>query len=194
MLLTYHDPEIFKHLENNNIIPEMYCIPWFITYFASRVSSVEIVLELWDRMARSGPLPDSSNKEDQGAAQMSSSAGSCIGDPTFIFFFAVALIVQNRMRILKADPAELPSTMAQLSVETRKELHELIKLAESVEENTPFSFKQLDEIKCLFMRGQQSPERLHEISLSLESLSCMPLLPAELFFYSFPGEIECPNP
>jgi len=22
----------------------------------------------------------------------------------------------------------------------------------------------------------------------------MPLLPAELFFYSFPGEIECPNP
>lgn len=22
----------------------------------------------------------------------------------------------------------------------------------------------------------------------------MPLLPAELFFYSFPGEIDCPNP
>jgi len=25
-------------------------------------------------------------------------------------------------------------------------------------------------------------------------MSCMPVLPAELFFYAFPGEIECPNP
>ena len=30
--------------------------------------------------------------------------------------------------------------------------------------------------------------------LSIECLTCMPILPAELFFYSFPGEIECPNP
>ena len=29
---------------------------------------------------------------------------------------------------------------------------------------------------------------------SLERLTCMPVLPAELFFYAFPGEIECPNP
>ena len=52
MLLTYHDPEVRRHLENYNVIPEMYCIPWFITYFASRVESAEIILELWDRMAR----------------------------------------------------------------------------------------------------------------------------------------------
>ena len=79
-------------------------------------------------------------------------------------------------------------------VETKDELHELIKLAEEIEENTPFSFKQLDEIKSLFSRGKQSPDRLKQISMNLESLSCMPLLPAELFFYSFPGEIDCPNP
>ena len=65
-------------------------------------------------------------------------------------------------------------------------------MAEEIEENTPFSFKQLEEVKSLFTK--QSPESLKAACLRLESLSCMPLLPAELFFYSFPGEIECPNP
>ena len=50
MLLTYHDPQIVRHLELNCVIPEMYCIPWFITYFASRIEQVELVLRFWDRL------------------------------------------------------------------------------------------------------------------------------------------------
>ena len=76
MLLTYHDPQIVRHLELNCVIPEMYCIPWFITYFASRIEQVELVLRFWDRL-----MP----KSDKEAA-----------DRTFIFFFAVALVVSNR--------------------------------------------------------------------------------------------------
>lgn len=106
----------------------------------------------------------------------------------------MALIVNSRALILGADQAELPQTMTQLCVGSKEELHKLIKLADEIEENTPFSFKQLDEIKTLFCRGKQTPETLSQLSMSLESLSCMPLLPAELFFYSFPGEIDCPNP
>ena len=86
MLLIYHDPHVHRHLENNSVIPEMYCIPWFITYFASRMASAELVLEFWDSiMLRKAE-----------------------GDVTFIFFFAVALVMQNRGRILKADQADLP--------------------------------------------------------------------------------------
>ena len=70
----------------------MYSIPWFITYFASRVGSAEIILELWDRMAQANQTPNNQ-----------SSGQSAAGDPTFIFFFAVALIVHNRARILKSD-------------------------------------------------------------------------------------------
>ena len=51
MLLTYHDPPIFRHLESCGVIPEMFALPWFVTYFASRVGSAEIILELWDRMS-----------------------------------------------------------------------------------------------------------------------------------------------
>ncbi len=50
MLLTYHSPTIVQHLERNNVIPEMYCIPWFITYFASRMDTADLVLMFWDRV------------------------------------------------------------------------------------------------------------------------------------------------
>ena len=98
MLLIYHDPEIHKHLENNSVIPEMYCIPWFITYFASRMASADLVLEFWDRIMLS--------KEE--------------GDVTFIFFFAVAIIVHNRKAILQADQADLPQTMTELKVQDKE--------------------------------------------------------------------------
>lgn len=40
--------------------------------------------------------------------------------------------------------------MTQLSVKSAQELDQLIKLAEELEENTPFSFRQLDELKSIF--------------------------------------------
>lgn len=82
LLLTYHDPAVFKHLEVNCVIPEMYSIPWFITYFASRMASAELVLEFWERLMQT--------KEGRG-------------DPQFIFFFAVALIVHNRESLFRCD-------------------------------------------------------------------------------------------
>lgn len=78
---------MFKHLELNGVIPEMYSIPWFITYFASRMTQAELVLEFWERLMQS--------KEARG-------------DPSFIFFFAVALVVYNRSALFLADQAELP--------------------------------------------------------------------------------------
>jgi len=146
MLLIYHDPQIHKHLENNSVIPEMYCIPWFITYFAARMASADLVLEFWDRIML--------HKAE--------------GDVTFIFFFAVALVMHNRDMILKADQADLPQTMTELKVKDKEQLSKLIKLAGEIEENTPFSYKQLDEVKGLF--SKQSPENLKAICLSLESL------------------------
>jgi hypothetical protein len=50
VLLTYHDPAVYKYLEVNYVVPEMYSIPWFITYFASRMENAELVLEFWDRI------------------------------------------------------------------------------------------------------------------------------------------------
>lgn len=87
LLLKYHDPAVFKHLEMNCVIPEMYSIPWFITYFASRMASAELVLEFWERLMQ----------QKEGT-----------GDPQFVFFFSVALIVYNKKSIFSCDQADLP--------------------------------------------------------------------------------------
>ena len=110
------------------------------------MASADLVLEFWDRIML--------HKAE--------------GDVTFIFFFAVALVMHNRDMILKADQADLPQTMTELKVKDKEQLSKLIKLAGEIEENTPFSYKQLDEVKGLF--SKQSPENLKAICLSLESL------------------------
>ena len=35
---------------------------------------------------------------------------------------------------------------------------------------------------------------MKRICFTLESLACLPILPAELFYHSFPGETACPDP
>ena len=82
---------------------------------------------------------------------------------SFIFFFAAALVITNRDAILRSDPADLPQRMASLSVRNREELHQYISAADELQENTPYSFKQLEELKGLFTK-QQSPEDLRQIS------------------------------
>ena len=62
------------------------------------MASADLVLEFWDRIMLS--------KEE--------------GDVTFIFFFAVAIIVHNRTAILQADQADLPQTMTELKVRDKE--------------------------------------------------------------------------
>ena len=83
--------------------------------------------------------------------------------------------------------------MATLSVSSNDQLTALFTLADELEENTPLSFKQLKELKSLFVRSQD-PQILQQNCQTLQNLTCIPILPAELFYYSFPGEIECPDP
>ena len=97
ILLFYHDPILAKHLESYHVTPELYCIPWFITYFSARMDSAQLVLEFWDRVVQ----------------------GSNV---TFIFFFAVTLVLNSRETIIRCDQADLPQLMASLRIGSSKDL------------------------------------------------------------------------
>ena len=58
-------------MEEKFITPDMFCIPWFITMFASKVESIDVVLEFWSRIT------------DKDV------------DETIVFFIALALILKN---------------------------------------------------------------------------------------------------
>ena len=34
LLLKYHDPELSLYIDENQVTPEMYATPWFLTLFA----------------------------------------------------------------------------------------------------------------------------------------------------------------
>ena len=66
-------------MEEKFITPDMFCIPWFITMFASKVESIDVVLEFWSRIT------------DKDV------------DETIVFFIALALILKNKQSILNSD-------------------------------------------------------------------------------------------
>lgn len=79
LLFSYHDAQLITYLDSKFVEPAMYAIPWFITFFASRMESPELVLNFWERLN-----VRESNKQP---------------DVAFIFFFAVALVTHNKALI-----------------------------------------------------------------------------------------------
>ena len=112
-------------------------------------------------------------------------------DPTFIFFFVIALVIQNEQTIRKSEFAKLPEIMTNLRVVNSAQLDLLWEKAETLEQATPHSFKCLPEVLAIFTKNAPG---LKEGCTRLEQLSCLPLVPAEMLFYAFHGEIECANP
>ena len=69
----------------------MFCIPWFITLFAKIIPKAPSVLAFWDMLAQKN-------------------------DPAYIFFFAVALVIQNQNKILSTVDFELPEAMVSINI------------------------------------------------------------------------------
>jgi hypothetical protein len=83
----------------------MFSIPWFITLFATKIESCELVLEFWSVL---------SDKDT---------------DETIIFFISIALILKNRDKIVSQNEAYLPEIMTSLSIKSSAEMYEIISLA-----------------------------------------------------------------
>lgn len=79
---------------------EMYAIPWFVTYLATRIPVKEVLLEFWDRIVTKN-------------------------EPSFLYYFLVAFIKQNEEIIMKADFSELPVIMSNINIKTAKELDQI---------------------------------------------------------------------
>jgi hypothetical protein len=47
LLLQYHAPLISCYLESVSVTPELYAIPWFVTYLATKIPVLEVLLEFW---------------------------------------------------------------------------------------------------------------------------------------------------
>jgi len=74
-------------------MPELYAIPWFVTYMATKFTNIEVLLEFWEVIVQRN-------------------------EPSFFFFFLISLLIQNQRKIFQADVARLPETMTSLKILT----------------------------------------------------------------------------
>ena len=92
LLLLYHDPQVCMVLDQNDIVPELYATPWFVTCF-SRDLPLEALYILWDHYLLQLVT-------DQFPYQH--------------YFVCVAILILKRDTILACDRSELPSVTASL--------------------------------------------------------------------------------
>lgn len=166
LLLQYHAPEIGCYLEQVGVTPELYAIPWFVAYMATKFPALEVLLEFWENIVARN-------------------------EPCFIFFFLVSFLISNSRKIKAADVAKLPETMTSLKINTSKDLEAIFTQAEQLKLRTPHSFTNLPEINAIFTKNHPG---LPQACQRLESLPCLPLVSTEVLFYAFHGEIDCANP
>ncbi|CAI5739039.1 unnamed protein product [Peronospora destructor] len=115
LLMLYHDPELCHYLDQHDMTPELYVMPWFMTLFA-RSLPPEFVFYLWDIFLL-----------EEG--------------PYLLHFVAYALVAANRKQIFQAEIAMLPQVLSSLTFSSRQELEHVCATALAISESTPRSFK-----------------------------------------------------
>ena len=113
LLLLYFDPQLALCVDQHDILPELYATPWFITLFA-RDCHLDVLFFLWDVYLI----------ED---------------DPFFHYFLALALLIQQRDRLLSLDASSLPISLRQLRLSS---LLPLLSKARALREQTPAAMRQ----------------------------------------------------
>lgn len=74
LLLLYHDPELCSFLDTKRITPDLYCMQWFQSLFAS-TCTLPVVINMWDYYFQQS-------------------------DPFFIFFLSLIMVVNAREQII----------------------------------------------------------------------------------------------
>lgn len=121
LVLQYHAPDLSVFLEQAGVTPELYAINWFVTYLATKITNVDLILDFWEMIVKKN-------------------------EPTFIFYFLTSFILKNSKKIKSAELAKLPETMTSLRICSSKELESIWQGAIELESNSPYSLRSLSYV------------------------------------------------
>jgi len=113
-LLLYHRPDLHNLLADRGVSPDMFCMPWFLTIFASK-TPLKLTLQLWDRHLERA-------------------------EPPFFMFLAAAVLASSEQAIFAADRSQLPEILTHLGMSSREELEQLWSAADNIYNRTPATF------------------------------------------------------
>ena len=167
ILLKYHEPTVFNKLDTMEVKPEIYATNWMVTYISGKIS-LTIFYYLWDKIIN-------------------------IEDPLFIQFLLLALIIDKRELILNCDLTLLPTVMTSLTIRSLEELNKIIKKANKLREQTPYSFRLLAD-KIGFLKRKNNDIKANYEKYHPELLPAMPIFPSEVLYITYKSQIYCIDP
>eukprot|EP00434_Breviolum_minutum_P004278 symbB.v1.2.003773.t1/scaffold207.1/size268535/20 len=125
-LLLYHCPQLQNFFAEKGVTPDMFCMPWFLTLFASK-TPMRLTVQLWDRLLERG-------------------------EPYFFMFLALAVVVKAEQTILQAERSALPEILTSLGVFSVKEMESLWSFAEELVMQTPATF--MSRVRRIVLRHE----------------------------------------
>lgn len=150
LLLLYHDPELCSFLDTKRITPDMYCLSWFQSLFAS-TCTLNVVISMWDFYFQQS-------------------------DPFFIFFLSLIMVVNARDQIISMKNEGRDKIIASLlnmpAALEAEDVSDFCSLAQYYAMKTPSSFR-TDLMQVLYS------SREDECALVSQAL-CLPVSVREL--------------
>jgi len=114
LLIKYHNPELHSFLKTNDLTPELFATPWFLTIFCSKME-LPLVFKLWDLFLLEN-------------------------DKINLLFLGLALLFQEKNRLFEAEVSVLPQILTTLVLKSEEEVLTLVQKALEIKEKTPKSF------------------------------------------------------
>ncbi|XP_059470261.1 TBC1 domain family member 23 isoform X2 [Neocloeon triangulifer] len=155
LLLQYHDPELCSFLDTKRVSPDLYCLPWFQSLFASNCH-LPALLTMWDHYFQ-------------------------LADPFFIFFLALVMLVNARDQILSMKDDAKATVVDALSMMpcdiAADDTSDFCTLAQYYASKTPASFRS-ELIDAFF--GTEPPIPCEKLGIS--QALCLPISAHDLVF------------
>ena len=167
LLLKYHEPSVYQLLDSLEINNELYAVNWFLTLRSGKLN-LDIFYYFIDNLLK-------------------------INDPLFIHFILVALIIYYRELLINCDPNLLVKLLTGLTLTSKEQVDELIKISLELRNNTPYSLRFLvNRLGFLKINNKNIVNAFNKYKP--EDIKIMPIYPIEILYGNNSKYICCPNP
>ena len=164
LLLKYHEPTVYNRLDKLEVRPEIYATNWLIAYLSGKLN-LNIFYELWDQIIKAR-------------------------DPLFIQFILVSIIKYYREMLINCEENYVASIMTCLTIKSKEELNNLIKIAIDLRKKTPYSFRILAN-KIGFLKKNYDKIKENYEKFQPDTIPAMPIFPSEILYITYKSEIDC---
>ena len=161
LLVRYHDPRFSAFLNDFGVGPELFATPWFLTLFASKITDLEIVYELWDTYLE-------------------------VHDEFHSCYLGVAFIEYFRDSLVSKHSSEIPQALSQLTLSSLEELTKVLDLAKRLKQSTPTSIEIYLNSFNIFNLSE-----VDAAITQLEKMFCLSISPREVILRCYPTLTYC---